>query len=104
MLKLYLFCTFLDGTMNLLIPVPETLEEVAQQLSWLWVLEGGHQAPLDCQARYKIAIIVPYRDRLSNLCTFLLNMHPFLTKQQLDYTIFIVEQFGESAVHIFILN
>lgn len=89
--------------MNLLVPVPETLEEVAQQLSWLWVLEGGHQAPLDCQARHKIAIIVPYRDRLSNLCTFLLNMHPFLTKQQLDYTIFVVEQFGESAIHIYII-
>lgn len=85
----------IDGTMHLLVPTQETLEEVAQQLFWLRLLEGGHQAPLDCQARYKIAIIVPYRDRLSNLCTFLLNMHPFLTRQQLDYTIFIVEQFGE---------
>lgn len=80
--------------MRLLVPSQETLEEVAQQLFWLKRFDGGHQAPLDCRARYKIAIIVPYRDRLSNLCTFLLNMHPFLTKQQLDYTIFIVEQFG----------
>ncbi|XP_025423113.1 beta-1,4-N-acetylgalactosaminyltransferase bre-4-like isoform X2 [Sipha flava] len=85
----------LNGTMRLLVPAQETLEEVAQQLSWLRLLEGGHQEPLDCRARYKIAIIVPYRDRLSNLCTFLLNMHPFLTKQQLDYSIFIVEQFDD---------
>jgi len=84
--------------MHLLLPAQDTLEEVAQELSWLKHFEGGYQAPLYCHARYKIAIIVPYRDRLSNLCTFLLNMHPFLTKQQLDYTIFIVEQFGKSNI------
>lgn len=82
--------------MRLLVPAQDTLEEVAQQLFWLRLFEEGNQEPLDCLAKYKIAIIVPYRDRLSNLCTFLLNMHPFLTKQQLDYTIFIVEQFGKS--------
>lgn len=84
--------------MRLLVPAQETLEEVAQELSWLRFLEGGRQMPLDCQARYKIAIIVPYRNRLANLCSFLLNMHPFLTKQQLDYTIFIIEQFGKSLI------
>ncbi|KAL4132853.1 hypothetical protein QTP88_009935 [Uroleucon formosanum] len=83
----------LNGTVRLLVPAQETLEEVVQQLSWLRFLEGGQQMPLDCQARYKIAIIVPYRNRLANLCSFLLNMHLFLTKQQLDYTIFIIEQF-----------
>lgn len=86
--------------MRLLVPAQETLDEVAQQLSWLRIFEGGQQAPLDCQARYKIAIIVPYRDRQSNLCTFLLNMHPILTKQQLDYTIFIVEQLGKLKKYI----
>jgi len=85
---------------RLLVPAQDTLEEVAQQLSWLRFLEGGNQMPLDCQARYKIAIIVPYRNRLANLCSFLLNMHPFLTKQQLDYTIFIIEQFGKSLILI----
>lgn len=89
---------FIDGTVRLLVPAQETLEEVAQQLSWLRFLEGGQQMPLDCQARYKIAIIVPYRNRLANLCSFLLNMHLFLTKQQLDYTIFIIEQFGKSLI------
>lgn len=87
-----------DGTVSLLKPAHETLEEVAQQLNWLRHFEDGQQAPLTCQARYKVAIVVPYRNRLSNLCTFLLNMHPFLTKQQLDYTIFIVEQSGKSLI------
>ncbi|XP_063365821.1 beta-1,4-N-acetylgalactosaminyltransferase bre-4-like [Cydia amplana] len=55
---------------------------------------GGRYSPPDCLARHRVAIIVPYRDRLKNLATFLNHMHPFLIKQQLDYGIFIVEQKG----------
>lgn len=73
------------------------MEDVALQLSQLRILEGGHQMPLDCEARYKIAILVPYKNRFENLCSFLLNLHPFLTKQKLDYTIFVIEQFSESS-------
>lgn len=39
----------------------------------------------------KIAIIVPYRDRLRNLELFLRNIHPFLSKQPIYYGVFIVE-------------
>ncbi|XP_050426968.1 beta-1,4-N-acetylgalactosaminyltransferase bre-4-like [Adelges cooleyi] len=83
----------LSETAPLIIPTIETLEGVGKNLSWLVIRHGGHNTPIDCISRYKIAIIVPYRDRLQNLCTFLLNIHLFLTKQQLDYTIFVVEQF-----------
>lgn len=76
------------------MPTHDTLNEVSQKLSWLRITDGGHQEPINCKSRHKIAVIVPYRDRLSNLCTFLLNIHPFLTKQQLDYTIIIIEQYG----------
>ncbi|XP_063537563.1 beta-1,4-N-acetylgalactosaminyltransferase bre-4-like [Cydia strobilella] len=55
---------------------------------------GGRYSPPDCLARHRVAIIVPYRDRLKNLATFLNHMHPFLIKQRLDYGIFIVEQKG----------
>uniref|UniRef100_A0A2S2NZG0 Beta-1,4-N-acetylgalactosaminyltransferase bre-4 n=1 Tax=Schizaphis graminum TaxID=13262 RepID=A0A2S2NZG0_SCHGA len=84
----------LDEKVNLLVPDRINLQDVALQLSRLRILEGGHQMPLDCEARYKIAILVPYRNRLENLCWFLLNLHTFLTKQKLDYTIFIIEQFN----------
>ena len=40
---------------------------------------------------YKIAIILPYKDRLENLKIFLLNMHPFLIKQKVEYKFFLVE-------------
>lgn len=62
-------------------------------------LDGRYQ-PKDCVSRYQIAIIVPYRDRFKHLNIFLRNIHPFLQKQQLDYTIFIIEQAGT----IFVLN
>jgi len=52
---------------------------------------GGRWAPKTCQARYKVAIVIPYRDREDNLKIFLNNIHPFLSKQQLEYGIYIVE-------------
>jgi hypothetical protein len=52
---------------------------------------GGRWAPKTCQARYKVAIVIPYRDRDDNLKIFLNNIHPFLSKQQLEYGIYLVE-------------
>ena len=53
---------------------------------------GGRGSPENCNALYRVAIIVPYRDRYEQLLTLLINLHPFLLKQQIDYQIFIVEQ------------
>ncbi|CAI5437876.1 unnamed protein product [Caenorhabditis angaria] len=53
---------------------------------------GGHGMPEKCQARHRVAIIVPYRNRESHLKILLHNLHSVLKKQQLDYAIFIVEQ------------
>lgn len=44
-----------------------------------------------CQTSIKTAIIVPYRDRLINLKIFLNNMHRILTRQKINYCIFLVE-------------
>jgi hypothetical protein len=52
---------------------------------------GGRWSPEKCLSRYKVAIVVPYRDRLENLELFLMHMHPFLKKQQLEYGIYLVE-------------
>jgi hypothetical protein len=68
-----------------------TLDQVKQDLKYLKVEFGGRNNPKNCTARHKVAIIVPYRNRLDNLNTFLRHMHPFLSKQQIDYGIFIVE-------------
>ncbi|KAF2345003.1 Galactosyltransferase N-terminal, partial [Trinorchestia longiramus] len=69
-----------------------TEEQVLRVAATSGVLEGGCWSPRYCTARYTVAIIVPVRDRKEQEWAFLLHMHPFLQRQQLNYTIFIVEQ------------
>ncbi len=53
---------------------------------------GGHGMPQNCTSRHKVAIIIPFRNRWEQLRVFLRNLHTFLTKQQLNYAIFAIEQ------------
>uniref|UniRef100_A0A0N5AH27 Beta-1,4-N-acetylgalactosaminyltransferase n=1 Tax=Syphacia muris TaxID=451379 RepID=A0A0N5AH27_9BILA len=53
---------------------------------------GGHGFPKDCQARHRVAIIIPYRDREEHLRILLRNLISLFIKQQLDFGIFVVEQ------------
>lgn len=53
---------------------------------------GGKWDPeTECVPEFKIAFIIPYRYRLNNLKIFLLNMHPILMKQKLNYGIYLIE-------------
>ncbi|XP_068229674.1 beta-1,4-N-acetylgalactosaminyltransferase bre-4-like [Palaemon carinicauda] len=55
---------------------------------------GGHYRPPNCTARHRVAIIIPYRNRAEQLPPFFNHMHAFLQRQQIEYSIFIVEQTG----------
>lgn len=55
-------------------------------------VEAGHWIPKDCTARHKVAIIIPFRDRLSHLTVWLAHMLPILQRQKLDFYILVVEQ------------
>uniref|UniRef100_A0A8C4QCS4 Beta-1,4-galactosyltransferase n=1 Tax=Eptatretus burgeri TaxID=7764 RepID=A0A8C4QCS4_EPTBU len=57
---------------------------------------GGHYSP-PCVAKDHVALIVPFRHREEHLRQLLHYLHPFLQKQQIDYTIYIVNQFGEKT-------
>ncbi|KAF5287913.1 hypothetical protein FQA39_LY15617, partial [Lamprigera yunnana] len=72
-------------------PVP-TVVELEKRFSWL--KPGGHWHPENCIVLKKVAIIIPFRARGEHLLLFLQHMHPLLQKQQIDYTIFVVEQDG----------
>ena len=48
-------------------------------------------------AQHRIAVIVPYRNRQQQLDAFLGHMHPFLQRQMLQYTIYVVEQVASSS-------
>lgn len=53
---------------------------------------GGWYKPHECNARDRVAVVIPYRDRATHLPVFLKNIHPFLMKQQIEYGIFLIEQ------------
>ena len=65
---------------------------------------GGRFRPKDCISRYKVAIIIPYRDREEQLRVFLHNIHPMLERQQLDYGIYIVEEVSLKRVFNLIIK
>ncbi|KAJ8956602.1 hypothetical protein NQ314_006688 [Rhamnusium bicolor] len=79
------------------IPVVKSPVPTVQQLenTFCWLKPGGHWQPESCRVLKKVAIVIPFRCRGEHLLIFLQHMHPFLKRQQLDYTIFIVEQDGE---------
>jgi hypothetical protein len=55
---------------------------------------GGSFSPSSCYSRHRVAIIIPYRDRLEHLQLLLYHLHPVLQRQQLEYTLYVVEQAG----------
>lgn len=58
----------------------------------------SYYTPSGCRSPFKVAIIVPYRNRLEHLELFLQHMHRFLPLQNIEYAIYVVEQ---SEKHLF---
>lgn len=85
---------FLEGPLNVSISAVSEAE-VEAVLANSSIMTGGRFRPQHCQARHKVALVVPFRNRESQLPLFLQHMHPFLQRQELAYTIFIVEQSGK---------
>lgn len=56
---------------------------------------GGRFRPEDCSSRHRVAVIIPYRDRIEHLSVFIHHLHPILQRQQIDYAIYVVEQAGK---------
>lgn len=52
---------------------------------------GGSYSPPHCQARQKTAVIIPYRNRWDHLHVLLYNLIPFLVRQMIEFTIFVIE-------------
>lgn len=68
------------------VPAWQTIEDNYPMLQI-----GGRYQPPDCEARHRVALIVPFRDRDIHLKIFLNNIHSFLMRQQLDYGIFVID-------------
>ena len=79
-----------------------TMHDIEEELTFLNLTNGGnldtrvvsHKSQSSShknKPNEKVAIIVPYRNRIGNLKSFIRYMHQFLAKQIVDYTIFLVE-------------
>ncbi|XP_061610487.1 beta-1,4-galactosyltransferase 5 isoform X2 [Phyllopteryx taeniolatus] len=55
---------------------------------------GGHWKPKDCLPRWKVAILVPFRNRHEHLPILLRHLVPVLQKQRLQFGIYVIEQAG----------
>lgn len=56
---------------------------------------GGYWTPSHCRSKYRINIIVPFRQREEQLKAFSSYIHPFLQLQEIEYRLVVVEQDSE---------
>ncbi len=68
-----------------------SMNEITTELKDLKLLEGGKYIPAQNVHPYKIAIVIPYRNRLKNLELLMRNLHPFLVAQNIHYHVFVME-------------
>ncbi|KAI4891844.1 hypothetical protein NFI96_029010 [Prochilodus magdalenae] len=83
----------LVGPLRIEFSTPVSLEQVRNENPVLQ--EGGRYKPKDCIALQKVAIIIPFRNRDEHLKFWLYYLHPILQRQQLDYGVYIINQFPD---------
>lgn len=69
---------------------PPTIVDTARHNTCLRF--GGAYDPPDCEARYRVAFIIPHRAREMHLRALLWHLHPILQRQQLHYKIYVIQQ------------
>ncbi|KAJ8271257.1 hypothetical protein COCON_G00101160 [Conger conger] len=85
----------LVGPLRVEFTSPVSLELVRDQNPR--VQNGGRFKPDDCVAQQKVAMIIPFRHREEHLKYWLHYLHPILQRQQLDYGVYVINQFGEDT-------
>ncbi|XP_062396629.1 beta-1,4-galactosyltransferase 3 isoform X1 [Sardina pilchardus] len=85
----------LVGPVLVRLSSPPSLDEIKEKNPL--VTPGGHYTPPDCEPRHHTAIVVPYRNRQAHLRALLYHLHPFLQRQQIHYSIYIVHQLGNAT-------
>ncbi len=61
------------------------------------VQSGGTWWPTHCEARDRVAVVIPYRARKNHLGLLLHQLHSLLQRQLIHYKIYVIEQVPEST-------
>ncbi|CAI4232218.1 unnamed protein product [Auanema sp. JU1783] len=86
--------TDLKGSLPQAVLLIQNLKEGEVSAVHPELASGGSWSPQDCRARYKVAIIIPFRDRQSHLTRLLAFLIPILQRQRLDFRFIVTEQYG----------
>ncbi|XP_072902063.1 beta-1,4-galactosyltransferase 6 isoform X2 [Hemitrygon akajei] len=55
---------------------------------------GGHWKPGDCKPRWKVAILIPFRNRHEHLPILFRHLIPMLQRQHVQFGFYVIEQAG----------
>ena len=69
---------YLGPSRNVSVAIPEPL----------YVFNQSVNEPVECVARQRTAIIIPYRNRAEQLAELLAHLNPILKRQQIEYQVF----------------
>ncbi|KAG7228895.1 hypothetical protein INR49_008673 [Caranx melampygus] len=71
------------------------MEEIELKFSKFFDIEfGGHWKPRDCKPRWKVAILIPFRNRHEHLPILFQHLIPMLQRQRLQFAFYVIEQSG----------
>ncbi|XP_075935376.1 beta-1,4-galactosyltransferase 6 isoform X1 [Anarhichas minor] len=71
------------------------MEEIELKFSKFFDIDfGGHWKPKDCRPRWKVAILIPFRNRHEHLPILFQHLIPMLQRQRLQFAFYVIEQSG----------
>ncbi|KAE8576303.1 hypothetical protein XENTR_v10004143 [Xenopus tropicalis] len=70
------------------------MSDVRQMFANGGIQMGGHWKPSDCIPRWKVAILIPFRNRHEHLPVLFKHLIPMLQRQRLQFAFYVVEQAG----------
>ncbi|XP_071062832.1 beta-1,4-galactosyltransferase 6-like [Pseudochaenichthys georgianus] len=71
------------------------MEEIELRSSKYFDIEfGGHWKPKDCRPRWKVAILIPFRNCHEHLPILFQHLIPMLQRQRLQFAFYVIEQSG----------
>ncbi|XP_069606919.1 beta-1,4-galactosyltransferase 5 isoform X1 [Ranitomeya imitator] len=70
------------------------MADVHKMFSKDFIKMGGHWRPSDCVPQWKVAILIPFRNRHEHLPVLFKHLIPMLQKQRLQFAFYVIEQTG----------
>ncbi|XP_040186792.1 beta-1,4-galactosyltransferase 5 [Rana temporaria] len=84
---------FMKGPMEVNVSEVQ-LSDIQQLFDEDAIKLGGHWKPRDCVPRWKVAILIPFRNRHEHLPVLFRHLIPMLQRQRLQFAFYVIEQTG----------